>query len=250
MPYGSRLKAFNVILVCCCSTLVFAQDQLQSSLLECLNITDDSQRLACYDRIASSQQPTVAQSQPVAPATVITQPSVEANADADSVVTDDVDALRQQQAILAEQRAALERERQAFEQQQQNLLSQQQQLEEKQQTFQGKQQEFEVLVTPSDADLLAAFGAEKLPESIRPLIPPDHELESITARVVSLRQAPNRRWIMVLDNGQVWIQTESKRMDFTSRDRNRDVQIERNSMNGYRLNQVATNRRIFVERFR
>lgn len=235
---------------------VAAQQDIVSKLQQCRSISDATQRLQCYDDLVDidsiDDDAVAAQSDPTAdaatPAVAETQPE-----SARPSTTQSPDRmllsrqqLQQEQQKLAAERRALEQEKQALQQQQQALAK-----------AQGEE------LQPAEADAaspqpvlsaeqqLDAFGAEQVSSRLRNSKQADKEqsLDRIRARVVTVRGDRRRGYILVLDNGQVWSQRGTRYIDFLS-DEKMEVEIERNSMNGYRLNQPATNRRIFVERIR
>ncbi len=235
---------------------VTAQQDIVSKLRQCRSISDATQRLQCYDDLVAvnsfSEDSVAAESDPTAdaatPAVAGTQPESARRSTTespDSMVMSR-QQLQQEQQKLAAERRALEQEKQTLKQQQQALA--QAQAEEPQQAETDAASPQPVLSAEQQLD---AFGAEQVSSRLRKSRQADKEqsLDRIRARVVTVRGDRRRGYILVLDNGQVWSQRGTRYIDFLS-DEKMEVEIERNSMNGYRLNQPATNRRIFVERIR
>lgn len=234
---------------------VTGQQDIVSKLQQCRSISDATQRLQCYDDLvdidAVGEDAVAAQSNTTAdatPAVAETQPEParpSTTESPDSMVMSR-QQLQQEQQKLAAERRALEQEKQTLKQQQQALA--QAQAEEPQQAETDAASPQPVLSAEQQLD---AFGAEQVSSRLRKSRQADKEqsLDRIRARVVTVRGDRRRGYILVLDNGQVWSQRGTRYIDFLS-DEKMEVEIERNSMNGYRLNQPATNRRIFVERIR
>mgnify|MGYP005853493027 CR=1 FL=1 len=233
-----------------------AQQDIVSKLLQCREISAADQRLQCYDALAAdntaatdaAMAATSEQESPPVPTEDETAPA--ASTALAETVTDDAavsqQQLRREQQQLAAERRALEQEKQALRQQQQALAQTQ--------SAQVQQAESEPAQAPpvlSEAEKIEAFGGEQVSSRVRKNKQAEQaaSVDRILARVVTVRGDRRRGYILVLDNGQVWSQRGTRYIDFLS-DEKMEVEIERNVMNGYRLNQLATNRRIFVERIR
>jgi len=235
-------------------TPLLGQHDVLNALLQCRDITDAKARLGCYDQLASEHS-SLANSDKAdidnAPSELVTD---HAMAGANSTQTDSsagdavmsLQQLRQEQQQLADEKRALEQEKLALIQQQQALT--QAQTESVQQAEDGDESSTPVISAEQQLD---AFGSEQISSRLRDQrqVEKDQSLDRIRARVVTVRGDRRRGYILVLDNGQVWSQRGTRYIDFLS-DEKMEVEIERNAMNGYRLNQPATNRRIFVERIR
>jgi len=252
-PTGKLLPGILAVLVI--SPLMAQQDVL-GALLQCREISNAEARLQCYDQlvvtdidlassdstgISNAQQPSVADN------TADEPPSAHAQSPASEAAMS-VQQLRQEQQQLAAEKLALEQEKLAIQQQRQALLAQQAAGEPAGQDQAAETGYDHVL---SEAEELEAFGAEQIASKLRDADTAKAKaaLDRIRARVVTVRGDRRRGYILVLDNGQVWSQRGTRYIDFLSEEK-MEVEIERNAMNGYRLNQLATNRRIFVERIR
>ncbi|MDA3933040.1 MAG: hypothetical protein PF630_01715 [Gammaproteobacteria bacterium] len=238
-----------------------AQVNKLDDLQRCRSIAADDQRLACYDRLSAdlAEATTVGDAETLASKNQIKHDqrpaSITAQDRSDSSKL--LEQLRADQGRLEQERMALEQEKIALEQQRAQLAQAKSEVEA-QIDAQAKTQTNAVTAaaqpqqTLTEEQKLDAFGAEQISRSLRNADSESNEnekLEVIKARVVTVRGDRRRGYILVLDNGQVWSQRGSRYIDFLS-DEKLEVEIERNSMNGYRLNQPATNRRIFVERIR
>lgn len=92
------------------------------------------------------------------------------------------------------------------------------------------------------ADPVAEFGLENRPK-------PQTEVErqdEIQARVVERKKDPYGKWILTLDNGQVWQQSESATFSFASD----QVVIERGMLGAFYLKVDGQSRRLKVKRLK
>jgi len=237
-------------------TPLLGQHDVLNALLQCRDITDAKARLGCYDQLASEHSSLANSAQADLENAASESVTDHAMAGANSTETDSSAAdavmslqqLRQEQQQLADEKRALEQEKLAIQQQRQALLSQQAAVDPAVQSAPAETVADNVM---SEAEQLEAFGAEQIASKLREknTAKAKARLDRIRARVVTVRGDRRRGYILVLDNGQVWSQRGTRYIDFLSEEK-MEVEIERNAMNGYRLNQLATNRRIFVERIR
>lgn len=93
------------------------------------------------------------------------------------------------------------------------------------------------------------FGAESVrqPTAARAAPPRPQQLEALTATVANVRQSGLGRVALTLDNGQVWQQTETVRLNLDAGDR---VTIERGLLGSYNLVPAGGSRLFKVERVR
>ena len=179
-----------------------AQASLHTQFTQCRDISDDAQRLQCFDAIDTDQQPAAAET---------AEPAATAQA---------LESERQQ---LAAERAALAAQRQELES--------------------GK-------LEPTQAMLIAAFGAEMLATDTRPPIP-GKKLESFSAAVVLVQPHLRDKIIVKLDNGQVWRQSDSRRsLQLSTENGPHAVTLERGWLNSYWMIDQQTDQRMAVLRVR
>lgn len=132
---------------------------------------------------------------------------------------------------------ALEAERQQLAAERAALAAQRRQLE----TGNGE---------PTQAMLIAAFGAEMLDPETRPPIP-GKKLESFSAAAVQVQAHLRDKIIVKLDNGQVWRQSDSRRSLQLSTDNGpHPITLERGWLNSYWMIDQQTDQRMAVLRVR
>lgn len=108
---------------------------------------------------------------------------------------------------------------------------------------------FNVLFHPTEQDLVDAFGAEKLDDTVRPPIP-EEKLKYLAVEIIEVRTDSKGKFLVELDNGQLWQQKRDARIYFNDRELPLKSVISRNFMGGYRLSLTKRNQSMFVERMR
>ena len=100
----------------------------------------------------------------------------------------------------------------------------------------------------SEASTPENFGSSDLQHEPAP--GSAHPLESITATVTDIAMTPHGKFIVFLDNGQVWRQQEADtgRADFRSKPSDNKVEISRAMMGSYTLSINGSNKSYRVNR--
>lgn len=104
---------------------------------------------------------------------------------------------------------------------------------------------------PDRAAQIDAFGAEDLPETLRPAVLPATQIESFEAMAVAVRHQARGRETIELDNGQVWRQSASARsLGLRIDGEPQPVTVRRGLLGSYLICNPANNRCISVRRIR
>ena len=180
-----------------------AAAELASGLGQCATLTDDSQRLACFDQLAASLTPAATIAAAPTPAAAAAAPVAAA-----SVVATASTAAQSPTAAIAAVAP-------------------------------------EPVVPAATASVQAAaapsaserFGLEQKQA-------PAEQLEQIRATVLQRNKDPYGKWVITLDNGQVWKQNESTSFRFPSE----QVTIERGLLGAFYLRAEGQNKRLKVKR--
>ena len=80
--------------------------------------------------------------------------------------------------------------------------------------------------------MIAAFGAENLPEDRRPPIP-SKKLDRFEARVAEVSHYRHDQLLIRLDNGQLWRQTDYGNLELEPGDRGQRVILDRGWLGSY-----------------
>lgn len=167
---------------------------LADGLRDCRQIADDAQRLHCYDALRSADQ---------------TDPAPEPSADAE---------LAEQQRKLAAERADLAAQREALAADRRSHA----------------ERAREALANPDRDMLIAAFGAENLPDERRPPIP-GKRLDSYEATVSRISNWRRDQLLIRLDNGQLWRQTDYSHLELDPGETGQRVILDRGWLGSYWL---------------
>lgn len=90
----------------------------------------------------------------------------------------------------------------------------------------------EALENPGRELMIAAFGAENLPEDRRPPIP-SKKLDRFEARVAEVSHYRHDQLLIRLDNGQLWRQTDYGNLELEPGDRGQRVILDRGWLGSY-----------------
>jgi len=128
----------------------------------------------------------------------------------------------------------------------QRLARQRRELERREQQLARISEHARVLTDPKPADLEAAFGANQLPDYDKPL--PSQKLDEFRARIVGVAARPTGEWVMTLENGQIWMQTQPEPYPLDPADGPVEVVLFRSLFGGFYLRKVDENVRLRVKR--
>jgi len=96
------------------------------------------------------------------------------------------------------------------------------------------------------ADPEEAFGANQIPDFDRPRR--DERLPELRTRIIGLTARATGEWVMTLENGQIWMQTQSEPYPLDLADGPVEVVLFRNVFGGFYMRKADENVRLRVKR--
>jgi len=194
-----------------------ADGALLQALGGCAGLSDNAARLACYDRLAPQVKAALAVPAAVAP-TAVAPPAAPAAPAAPAMASAQKPAAKDQSSWFGLDMSDV---------------------------F-GSSSSPEKQTTPTQ------FGADQLSSAHQQTQTPAHEIDSISAHVHEYAMNPFGKFIVFLDNGQVWreLSSESSRVSFRHDAKANTVMIERGMLGSYILHLNGDMRGYKVERIK